>query len=330
LQSGERKNLQTDRVIYVPGPAAEIKVVRWIFEMFVHEREGATGIVRRLNERGLRSESGAPWGVGKIRFLLRNEKFIGNLVYARTANKLRGPQVLNPPENWVRKDNAFEGIVPRELFFRAQEIIEASRHKIRFSDETMLEKLRVVLGEQGRLGFRLLLKLRQTPHPRTFRARFGSMAAAYRRVGFIAPDDPRHREITARLFQINREVIAGIIGRIQSLGAEAAWDGTHHTLLINQELRVWVVVVRHHHTFFGTSRWVLRWHGAVPKADIVMAVRMEPENERILDYYLLPGLESIPQTLQLAGPRAFLWAYRFETPDFLVGMAARTQLAQVI
>ncbi len=37
LKRGEQKCLQTDRVVYMPGPEEEIKVVRWIFEAFVVE-----------------------------------------------------------------------------------------------------------------------------------------------------------------------------------------------------------------------------------------------------------------------------------------------------
>ena len=35
LQTGELKNIQTDRVIIVPGPEAEIKLVHWIYQMFI-------------------------------------------------------------------------------------------------------------------------------------------------------------------------------------------------------------------------------------------------------------------------------------------------------
>jgi DNA invertase Pin-like site-specific DNA recombinase len=330
LTCGQRKSLQTDRVIYVPGPEAEIQVVCWIFEMFVNECQGATGIVRRLNERGLLPESGRPWGICRTRSLLENEKLIGNLVYARTASKLRSRLVPNPPAQWVRKEHAFAGIVPRELFFKAQEIIAASRAKFRFSDESMLEKMNAVLKEHGRLSTRLLLKIRKTPHPRTFRLRFGSLVAAYQQVGFTPRHDCRPLEITTRLFKISREVIAGIIGQIQRLGATATWNGSHHLLLINQELRVRVVFIRHNQTFHGTSRWILRQQRADAKPDLTVAARMDPDNEHILDYYLFPGMEPIPQTLQLSGSRGFLDAYRFSTLDFLVGMAARTRLSQTI
>ncbi|MDG4898879.1 recombinase family protein, partial [Mesorhizobium sp. WSM4976] len=38
LGPGEEKGLSTDRVIYVPGPPEELKIVRRIFRMFVDQR----------------------------------------------------------------------------------------------------------------------------------------------------------------------------------------------------------------------------------------------------------------------------------------------------
>lgn len=35
LKRGEHKSLQTDRVILVPGPEAEVKTVRWIYSRFL-------------------------------------------------------------------------------------------------------------------------------------------------------------------------------------------------------------------------------------------------------------------------------------------------------
>src|SRR6202453_1713293 len=37
LKMGEHKSLQTDRVILIPGPEEEVKVVRWIYQEFVNE-----------------------------------------------------------------------------------------------------------------------------------------------------------------------------------------------------------------------------------------------------------------------------------------------------
>ena len=38
LNRGEQKNIQTDRVILVPGPPEEMEIVRWMYRMFVEER----------------------------------------------------------------------------------------------------------------------------------------------------------------------------------------------------------------------------------------------------------------------------------------------------
>jgi DNA invertase Pin-like site-specific DNA recombinase len=53
LDHGERKGLQTDRVIYVPGPDEELETVRRIFRMFVTERESIPSIARQLNAEGV-------------------------------------------------------------------------------------------------------------------------------------------------------------------------------------------------------------------------------------------------------------------------------------
>ena len=37
LKMGEHKSIQTDRVILMPGPEEEVKIVRWIYQAFVDE-----------------------------------------------------------------------------------------------------------------------------------------------------------------------------------------------------------------------------------------------------------------------------------------------------
>ena len=74
LRPGEQKSVHTDRVVFVPGPAEEIEVVRWIFHRFVEAGLGAKEIARQLNERGLVSNAGLRWTEQKIRYMLQNEK----------------------------------------------------------------------------------------------------------------------------------------------------------------------------------------------------------------------------------------------------------------
>ena len=57
-----------------------------------------------------------------MREVLSNEKYIGNNVYNRRSFKLKKVRVVNQPEMWIKKEGAFEGIVPPDLFYTAQGI----------------------------------------------------------------------------------------------------------------------------------------------------------------------------------------------------------------
>lgn len=61
LGPGEEKGLSTDRVIYVPGPSEELKIVRRIFRMFVDQRRSISSIVRILNDERVPSTDGCVW-----------------------------------------------------------------------------------------------------------------------------------------------------------------------------------------------------------------------------------------------------------------------------
>src|SRR6516165_10445965 len=53
LGRGERKSIQTDRVVLVPGPQEEQETVRRIYRAFVNERRIEREIADALNERGI-------------------------------------------------------------------------------------------------------------------------------------------------------------------------------------------------------------------------------------------------------------------------------------
>ena len=59
LDSGEYKSLQTDRVILVPGPADEVKTVRWMYREFVNKGRRESEIAEALNQRGVRAHTDA-------------------------------------------------------------------------------------------------------------------------------------------------------------------------------------------------------------------------------------------------------------------------------
>ena len=114
---GEQKSIQTDRVVLVPGPEEEVKIVRWIYQAFINEGKSESEIAKSLNAQGVVTDFGRAWNRATVHQVLTNEKYIGNNVYHRTSFKLKLKHVDNPPDKWIRADGEFEGIVEPELFF---------------------------------------------------------------------------------------------------------------------------------------------------------------------------------------------------------------------
>ena len=150
LKMGEQKSIQTDRVVLVPGPAEEVATVRRIYEAFVSEGKLESEIAAALNAKGIRTDFGRAWNRGTVHQVLTNEKYIGNNVYHRTSFKLKRKHVMNPPDRWIRAEGVFEGIVEAEIYLRAREMILARSQRL--SDEEMLEKLRALLEQHGRIS----------------------------------------------------------------------------------------------------------------------------------------------------------------------------------
>ena len=96
LTKGQRESLQTDRVRLRIGSDEEAAIVRWIFHQFVDERQSDVEIARQLNRAGVVNDKGRPWTNGMIHRILKNENYVGNLVYNRTSRRL-GQKLANTP-----------------------------------------------------------------------------------------------------------------------------------------------------------------------------------------------------------------------------------------
>ncbi len=148
LQRGEQKSLQTDRVILTPGPGDQVKTVQKIYEWFTDEGLVELEIARRLNMMHTRTDLDREWTRATVHQVLINEKYIGSNVYNRISFKLKKLRVVNTPDMWIRKDDAFEPIVTRDIFYTAQGIIRARAW--RYSNDELIERL---LGLYRHRGF---------------------------------------------------------------------------------------------------------------------------------------------------------------------------------
>lgn len=142
LARGQRKSIATDRVILVPGPPEEIAIVKRIYRDYLERDLGSQTIARALNREGVRTESGRPWSTAMIKRILTSDKYVGDSVWGRTSFKLQIARCRNRRETWARCDGAFEGIVSREQFRRAQKVRAARAAKI--TNDQIVARLRTI------------------------------------------------------------------------------------------------------------------------------------------------------------------------------------------
>jgi DNA invertase Pin-like site-specific DNA recombinase len=320
LTRGEHKSIATDRVILVPGPEEEIALVGRIYHDFLNgksERE----IASALNAQGIMSDLGRPWTRGSIHQILINEKYVGNNVWGRTSFKLKKAHVRNLPGDWLRADGAFAAIVERDLFDQAQVVIAA--RSARLSDEDMLELLGGILLANGHLSGLIIDEAEACPSSSVFRHRFGSLLRAYSLVGFEPAQDYRYLEINKRLRRLHPDIVKDIISGVEATGGMILQDLQTDVLLLNDEVRVAIVIARCCQTAAGNTRWKIRLD-ALLKPDLTIAVRMDEHNNSVHDYYLLPHLDMREAVLRLAEHNELSFdAYRVRSLDSFYELAKR-------
>ncbi len=203
LRPGEAKGLNTDRVIFAPGPPEELRTVRRIFQMFVDQKRSMMGIARTLNAEEVPSIEGARWNDKRIRAVLRSELMIGYYVYNKTSRILSGPSKRNPPSQWIRT-RVMDPIIDPKQFAKAQRDMGYRRNYFYLNAE-ILKRLRRLFRTTKKLTERVINNCPYTPCAEVYRARFGTLRAAYEAVGYKCRPAPRRgREYT------DEELIAGV------------------------------------------------------------------------------------------------------------------------
>lgn len=180
LARGEEKHLQTDHVVLTHGPADEVELVRRIFRLFVEEKMPRQHIADLLNREGIKNSWGNRWSHNNVLRMLRNEIYVGRIVYNRSTFKLKTARVSNPRDQWVIKDGALDPIVDQDIFLAAQRIL---RNPWTYSDAELLNQLTCILCVHRRLTTDIV---RRTPGPSitTYFERFGGLAKSYHLIGY--------------------------------------------------------------------------------------------------------------------------------------------------
>lgn len=111
-------------------PNENAEYVRLIFDWYVNERLSYQKIANRLNELGVTTALNSTWHKDSISTILHNRHYIGQVFYNRRQKvttvengKKRNRRFFMPEEEWIIAEGKHPAIIDRELFEKAQAII---------------------------------------------------------------------------------------------------------------------------------------------------------------------------------------------------------------
>ena len=215
-------------------------------------------------------------------------------------------------------------MVSPKVFYTAQGIIRARAY--RFSNDELIEKLRHLYQHRGFLSGLVIDEAEDMPSSAAYIHRFGSLIRAYEAVGFTPDRDYRFLEVNKFLRTLHPDIIRRSEREIANLGGIVERDPATDLLHINREFSVSIVLARCQTHDNGRHRWKVRFDTSLAP-DITVAVRLDQPNREPLDYYLLPRLNFGIPRINLAEQNGIEFeSFRFESLDYLHGMAERTRV----
>ena len=186
LAYGERKSLADEHVTLIPGPSEEVNTIGRIFREFADEQRNPNAIAARLNQDGIPFVRGRTWTGDAVRIRLQDPRYIGIQIWGLTTAPLSSRVKRVPFQQWEICPNAFQPIISKELFIRAQQTF--ANLTCRLTDDQMLERLRQTLKAYGQLSARIIDESRLCPGMTTYHKRFGGMLKVYSRLGYDTPE----------------------------------------------------------------------------------------------------------------------------------------------
>lgn len=327
LNFRKRKSIQTDRVILIPGPKNEIKIVNRIYDLFIDSNVPEFIIAERLNEQSIPAENGTSWTRAKIHQILTNEKYIGNNIYNKTSSKLKSKLVKNPKHEWIRCDKAYKPIISKKKYNKAQEIIQL--RSIHLTNEDLLEKLKEKLESNGKLSGFIIDEDDTGPSSSVYRTRFGGLLRAYTLIGYKPEHDYSYLQINEALRSFYSEIIEDFKGEILKSNCHIDEYKYYPMLYINDEFLISVLVTKCIHMKSGKLRWKVRFDNS-QKADITIVIRMNSQNISPLDFYIIPKIENeYSKMCMMETNNIRLDLYRFDNLDKFLQIITRMKVREL-
>jgi DNA invertase Pin-like site-specific DNA recombinase len=295
LDFGQQKSLHTDRVILVPGPVEEIRVLNRVYDWFIDRQLSLNEIARKLNTHGIPNDRGKVWTGVSVRELLSNEKYIGNNIFNRTTVRLGTKKRINPPSEWVRAVGVFEPIVPLKRFQQAQR--QLRDNCTAYKTNELLDTLTAIWCHAGALGKKEIEHAKEAPTLQTYRRHFGSLADAFRVVGY------RRKTKRGSNQDKRKAIFAAIAVEVAKRGGTTRMLERQSHMRVNEEVTVTVCIGRTRPAR-PRSRWRFDYKSR-RKADILIIVRIDDSSDTIQDYVALPLLFLLHGNLLMISGRSY-------------------------
>jgi hypothetical protein len=257
-----------------------VEVVRRIFRMYADDGLGTNRIARQLNNEGIPGRRGGPWNYGTISYMLRNEKYVGHNVFNHLSYRLSKERRANPPELWIRADNAFDAIIDPEIFERAQIVFR------NHTDKRLLASLREHVRKRGRLYVSALDYDKSLPLADMVQRRFGSLRHAYNLIGYTPPNCYDDIPTFSRSRVCAGDTVDTVCRWMMELGGEGEGDRRDRLIRISPDCLMFVAVVSYRPRRRSSS-WFLTIRSTL-QANLILVVRLNRENNAPMDYFLIP------------------------------------------
>lgn len=115
----------------------EAKIVRRIFDMYINQGLGQQRIAAELNREGVKTKRGNSWTQVSISHIIRNQIYIGRVINGISEIKdfLTGERVQKDEADWLVIEKPELQIVDTDVFYRAQEIVDAHYNDLKYIHE---------------------------------------------------------------------------------------------------------------------------------------------------------------------------------------------------
>jgi DNA invertase Pin-like site-specific DNA recombinase len=258
LETGEYKNLMSDRVVLVPGPRNEVECVRKIFKLAAKEEYSPRAIAEELNRQKIYYCDNTPWDYLRVYRVLNNPRYIGNALWGIRDTRFHNKAQRRPQGEWVINSRAIPAIITVKEFTDAQKRAQDRFTRRACTKRDLLNRIAKTLRERP-----LSKEVMRRRHllRGTWIRRFGPISQAYELIGYkstrhIANSMTAHSKINSlrkKLFDDLKELFPSRTRMVCYHGHQR-----FRVLELDNRIRVAVYICRNRKpSVSGEPRWTV-------------------------------------------------------------------------